>query len=298
MSTDWIALDWGTTHLRGWAMSSSGSVLDERTSDAGMGRLAPEEFEPALLDLAGAWIEGPVTAIACGMVGARQGWTEAAYTPVPAPPLGAALTRAPTRTPGLEVLIVPGMCQTAPPDVMRGEETQIAGFLALNPGWDGVLCLPGTHTKWVEVSAGEVVSFQTAMTGDLYAAISGHTVLRHSVSGEDWSDAAFDTALSEAISRPERLAARLFGIRAAGLVGEVEPGAARATLSGLLIGVELASARPYWLGRQIAVIGARRLSALYVRALAAQGAPAMIVDTDRITLAGLTAAWRHWKGGA
>lgn len=298
MSTDWIALDWGTTHLRGWAMSASGSVEEERSSDAGMGRLAPGEFEPALLDLAAGWIDGPVTAIACGMVGARQGWTEAAYTPVPAQPLGAVLTRAPTRTPGLEVLIVPGMSQTAPPDVMRGEETQIAGFLALNPGWDGILCLPGTHTKWVEVSAGEVVSFQTAMTGDLFAAISGHTVLRHSVGGEDWSDPAFDAALSDAISRPERLAARLFGIRAAGLVGETGPGAARATLSGLLIGVELASARPYWLGRQIAVIGARRLSALYVRALAAQGAPAMIVDADRVTLAGLTAAWRHWKGGA
>lgn len=298
MTTDWIALDWGTTHLRGWAMSASGSVLEERTSDAGMGRLSPEEFEPALLDLADGWADGPVTAIACGMVGARQGWTEAAYTPVPAEPLGTRLTRAPTETPGLTVLIVPGMSQKSPPDVMRGEETQIAGFLALNPGWDGILCLPGTHTKWVEVSAGEVVSFQTAMTGDLFAAISGHTVLRHSVGGEDWSDEAFDSALSDAISRPERLASRLFGIRAAGLLSDPAPGAGRATLSGLLIGAELASVRPYWLGRQIAVIGAQRLSSLYVRALAAQGAPATIVDAQRITLAGLTAAWRQWKGGA
>lgn len=291
-------MDWGTTHLRGWAMSGSGSVLDERTSDAGMGRLAPEDFEPALLDLAGDWIDGPTMAIACGMVGARQGWTEAAYTPVPAEPLGAQLTRAPTTTPGLKVLIVPGMSQKTPPDVMRGEETQIAGFLALNPGWDGILCLPGTHTKWVEVSAGEVISFQTAMSGDLFAAISGHTVLRHSVGGEEWSDDAFDAALSDAISRPERLASRLFGIRAAGLLSDPAPGAGRATLSGLLIGAELASVRPYWLGRQIAVIGARRLSSLYVRALGKQGAPATIVDADRITLAGLTSAWRNWKGGA
>lgn len=298
MATDWIALDWGTTHLRGWAMSASGSVLDERTSDAGMGRLSPEAFEPALLDLAQGWIDGPVTAIACGMIGARQGWTEAAYTSVPAEPLGTRLTQAPTSTPGLRVLIVPGMSQQTPPDVMRGEETQIAGFLALNPGWDGILCLPGTHTKWVEVSAGEVVSFQTAMTGDLFASISENTVLRHSVGGEAWSDEAFDTALSDAISRPERLASRLFGIRAAGLLSDPEPGAGRATLSGLLIGAELASVRPYWLGRQIAVIGAHRLSSLYVRALGKQGAPAAIVDADRITLAGLTAAWRNWKGSA
>lgn len=298
MTADWIALDWGTTHLRGWAMSGSGSVIDTRSSEAGMNRLAPEAFEPALLELADGWIDGPVTAIACGMVGARQGWIEAAYTPVPAAPLGAGLTPAPTQRPGLDVLIVPGMCQSSPPDVMRGEETQIAGFIALNPGWDGILCLPGTHTKWVEISAGEVISFQTAMTGDLYAAISEHTVLRHSVAAGGWSDEAFDTALSEAMSRPERLASRLFGIRAAGLVGTAAEGTARATLSGLLIGAELASVRPYWLGRQIAVIGDRGLSGLYVRALATQGAPATITDAERITLAGLTAAWRHWKGGA
>jgi hypothetical protein len=73
---------------------------------------------------------------------------------------------------------------------MRGEETQIAGFLAQNPGFDGVLCLPGTHTKWVHISAGEVVSFRSFMTGELFATVGPHSVLRHSV-GEGWDDAAF-----------------------------------------------------------------------------------------------------------
>jgi len=293
---DWIAIDWGTTHLRGWAMSGSGTVLAEASSAKGMGSLTPEGFEPALLELAGDWIDGPTTVIACGMVGARQGWVEAAYTPVPAAPLGAGLTRAPVAQADLTVWIIGGMSQTAPPDVMRGEETQIAGFLALNPGWDGVLCLPGTHTKWVEVSAGEVVSFRTAMTGDLFAAISEHTVLKHSAQGGDWSEAAFDTAVAETLSRPEQLAMRLFGIRAAGLVGAPDAGSARASLSGLLIGAELAASKPYWLGQQIAVIGDGALSALYVRALAAQGAPATMADAARATLAGLTAAWRNLKG--
>ena len=242
---DWIALDWGTSNLRAWAMTASGTVLDERGSDAGMGTLAPSEFEPALMDLAADWVNGGMTAIACGMVGAKQGWAEATYSPIPAAPLGSGLTEAPTVTPGLTVLIVAGMSQASPPDVMRGEETQIAGFLALNPGWDGVICLPGTHTKWAEVSAGEVVSFQTVMTGDLFAAISGHTVLRHSVTGSEWDTEAFDAALSETLSRPERLAARLFGIRASGLLDGTGTGHARATLSGLLIGAELAATRPY-----------------------------------------------------
>jgi len=295
LSANWIALDWGTTHVRAWAMSASATVLDERSSDKGMGRLDPSQFEAALHDLITGWTNGPVTAIACGMVGARQGWAEAAYSAVPCAPLPDGLTRAPTQDPDLTVMIIPGLSQDSPADVMRGEETQIAGFLALNPGWDGVLCLPGTHTKWVEVSAGEVVSFQTCMTGDLFAAITGHTVLRHSTGGTDWDDAAFDSALADTLSRPEKLAARLFSLRAEGLLHGLSAGAARARLSGLLIGAELAATRPYWLGQQIGVIGAGAVAGLYVRALAAQGAPATQADAARVTLAGLTAAWRRWK---
>ncbi|SDF08816.1 2-dehydro-3-deoxygalactonokinase [Limimaricola pyoseonensis] len=287
---DWIALDWGTTHLRGWGMTASGSVIEERHSEDGMGRLGPDGFEPALRALCGDWLEGgPVPVIACGMVGARQGWAEAAYARVPCAPLSTPFTRAPG---DLEVAIIPGLSQSEPADVMRGEETQVAGFLALNPGWDGVLCMPGSHSKWAHLSAGEVVSFRSFMTGELFSALSNHSVLRHSVGGTDWDDAAFDDAVSETLSRPERLAAGLFGIRAAGLLHGQGSGTARARLSGLLIGAELAAAKPYWLGQQIGVIGAGPLARLYVRALAAQGAPAAQANATAVTLAGLTAAWK------
>lgn len=295
---DWIAVDWGTTHLRAWAMSASGTVLAEAASDRGMGVLAPAAFEPALRALIAPWMAGDVVCVACGMIGARQGWTEAAYAAVPCAPLGDGLTRAPVTGSSLTVHIVPGLSQDSPADVMRGEETQIAGFLALNPGWDGVLCLPGTHTKWAEVSAGEVVSFRTCMTGDLFAAIVGHTVLRHSTAGDGHDDAAFDVAVADSLSRPEAIAARLFSLRAEGLLHGLRPAAARSRLSGHLIGAELAATRTYWLGRQIAVIGAGGLAGLYVRALAAQGAPATQADAGRATLAGLTAAWRRLRVAA
>ncbi|MEL6841007.1 MAG: 2-dehydro-3-deoxygalactonokinase, partial [Pseudomonadota bacterium] len=162
--------------------------------------------------------------------------------------------------------------------------------------WDGVICLPGTHTKWVHVSADEVVSFQTFMTGELFATISEHTVLRHSIATEGWDDDAFIAAVEEAMARPERLAARLFSLRAEGLLNDLPGTSARARLSGLLIGAELAAAKPYWLGQQIAVIGAGGLSKLYVAALAAQHAPATQVKGDAITIAGLTAAYRRLKG--
>lgn len=295
MKPDWIAVDWGTTNLRAWAMSDSGTVLATASSDAGMGSLTPDAFEPALMAAVGDWVQGPTPIIACGMVGARQGWTEATYAAVPCPATAEKFTRPTVKNTDLQVSILPGIMQANPADVMRGEETQIAGFLALNPKWDGVICLPGSHTKWAHISADEVVSFQTYMTGELFAAIAGNTVLRHSVTSDDFDGDAFDTAVSDAMARPERLATRLFSLRAEGLLNDLPNAAARARLSGLLIGAELAGSKPYWLGQQVAVIGAGDLSALYIRALAAQSAPATQTQGDRITLAGLTAAYRRLK---
>ena len=204
--------------------------------------------------------------------------------------MGGPLTAAPVLRPGLDMWIVPGLSQSAPPDVMRGEEVQIAGFQALNPNFDGVLCLPGTHTKWVQVSAGEVVSFQTFMTGEMFAVLAQHSVLRHTVGGTDWDDAAFDEALADGLSSPAHVGRHLFGLRAGALLAGLSSGAARARLSGLLMGIELAAARPYWLGQEIALIGAADLSAHYARALALQGVTATVAKADAMTVRGLVAA--------
>ena len=284
----WIAVDWGTSNLRAWKMGAEGP-LAHGESPKGMGKLKPEEFEAALLEVIAPWLEGKTLVLACGMVGARQGWREAAYRAAPCTPTdGAALTRVATLDPRLDVRIAPGLSQPKPADVMRGEETQLAGALALHPGFDGVFCLPGTHSKWAQVSAGEVVSFQTFMTGELFALLSTQSVLRHGMA-EGWDEAAFDEGLSEALSRPDRIAARLFGLRAEGLLHALPPAAARSRLSGLLIGIELAGAKPYWLGQKVKLIGAESLSASYARALAAQGLTAERLDATACTLAGLAA---------
>ena len=291
---NWIAVDWGTSNLRVWAMGADGRVLASGESDRGMGSLTPAEFEPALLDLVGAWLPptGRVPVVACGMVGARQGWTEAKYRAVPCAPVDPAggMTRPKVTDARLSVHIVPGLSQDRPADVMRGEETQAAGFLAGNPGFDGVLCLPGTHSKWAHVSAGEIVSFQTFMTGEMFALLSRQSVLRHGVAAEGWDDAAFAGGVSDILSRPERIGAALFSLRAEGLLHGLSPVAARARLSGLLIGAELSAARPYWLGREIVLIGSEALCRSYATALAAQGAAARVVPSDGLTLAGLSAA--------
>ncbi len=293
---DWIAADWGTSHLRVWALAGA-RVIHHAASDQGMARLARSEFEAALLALIGPWLpEGQVTpVIACGMVGSRQGWVEAPYRAVPCLPQGASLIPAPCRDLRLSVHVVPGLKQTQPADVIRGEETQIAGFLAHNPGWDGVICLPGTHSKWVHLSAGEVVSFQTFLTGEMFALLSEHSVLRHSVGG--WEDAGFAEGVAQGMERPERLMARLFTIRAEGLLAGLDPGHARARLSGLLIGAELAAAKPYWLGQRVALIGAPEVMGAYSAALVGLSVPVTTHDATEMTLAGLSAARAHLPEG-
>lgn len=286
---DWIAVDWGTSNMRAWAVTAAGDVLDQAQSDRGMGSLAPDEFEGVLAQVIAPWQPKANTpVIACGMVGAKQGWREAPYATTPCTPQSAMID-VPNDT-GLRVKIIGGVSQATPADVMRGEETQIAGFLHLNPNWDGVICLPGTHTKWVHVSAGEIVSFQTVMTGEMFSLLSTSSVLRHSI-GDGWDDAVFKDTLSDAMSRPEAMAARLFSIRAAGLLDGLSPNAARARLSGLLIGAEMAATKPYWLGQSVAIIGAQKLSDHYATALMAQGLPVTRTDADRMTLEGLKAAY-------
>ncbi len=289
MKADWIAVDWGTSHLRAWAMQGA-TVLDQAQSDRGMARVEKGAFQSALLDLAADWLgPSPVDVIACGMVGARQGWVEAPYTAVPSAPVSAAPIRVPNTDPRIRTFVVPGLKQNTPPDVMRGEETQIAGFLASRQNWDGVLCLPGTHTKWVQISASEVVSFRTFMTGELFELLCRQSVLRHSLS-EGWDDAAFAEAVADALTKPEQMAARLFGLRAADLLLGQDPGTARARLSGQLIGAELAATRPYWLGQQLAIIGAKNVSQIYAQALQQQGAFVKTENSIPTTLAGLALA--------
>lgn len=293
-TADWIAVDWGTTNVRAWGLTSHDTVLCEASSAKGMSKLEPAEFESALLELIGEWLpQGRATSVvACGMVGARQGWMEAPYRQVPCAPVRAdKVVRPPTGDPRLNVAILPGVSQTQPhADVMRGEETQIAGFFAGQPDFDGVVCLPGTHTKWVRVRAGEIVRFQTFMTGELFDLLSAHSVLRHSLDATSWDESEFTKAVTSAAERPDKLAASLFEIRAGALLSGLQPGPAKARLSGTLIGAELAAAGDFWRDAEIAIIGSRVQAGIYQVGLDSLGKSSTIVDAVHITLAGLKAA--------
>lgn len=299
-SIEWIAVDWGTSRLRAFAMGADNRPLAETSSDQGMGTLSRDEFEPALSNLISEWLQdGPKPLLACGMVGARQGWVEAAYRSVPGPALSLdGFVRAPAKDPKYALRILPGMCQAQPADVMRGEETQITGFLAANPAFNGRLCLPGTHSKWATLADGEVKAFTTYMTGETFALLSASSVLRHSVaaigemSGKPGQD--FFDGLDRAHDTQGNLSADLFSIRAKSLLQDFSPTQAFDYLSGLVLGSELVAALA---GNhdEIALVAAGLLGDRYTQALSHFGVKAITLATTDATLAGLAAAYKTMK---
>lgn len=294
---EWIAVDWGTTMLRVWIFGAGEIMLAQLASDKGMGALQPTEIEPVLLDLIDPNLgQGSIPIICCGAVGAKQGWVEAAYAEAPcAPPIAETAMKVTAGDPRIDVRILPGVSQNKPADVMQGEETRIAGYLAENSSFFGTLCLPGTHTKWAQISAEEIVSFRTFMTGELFALLSTQSVLRHGVATEKWDEDAFLDAVNDAMTSPQQISARLFGLRAEGLVNGMSAETAKARLSGYLIGLELAGAKPYWLGQDLVLIGDPKLNALYANALEAQGVICRSVSGDDMALTGLQAAYQALK---
>ncbi|MGQ7846117.1 2-dehydro-3-deoxygalactonokinase [Granulosicoccus sp. 3-233] len=289
----WAGVDWGTSNLRVWVMSADDTPLHSLGSSAGMGTLQPDEFEPTLVALLEPWLDAGRTlpVICCGMVGARQGWSDAGYLSTPvsrdsrSPAHGVA-----THDDRISVAILPGVKQASPADVMRGEETQIAGLLHQTPAFDGTVCLPGTHTKWARVESGCISSFQTCMSGEMFALLSTQSVLRHSMQDSQWSDDSFTRGVSDILANPASLSSQLFALRAENLINDVPGHELKSRLSGLLLGAELAATRTYWQDKHVTIVGDDRLAGLYSQALSQVETQVAVADGASLTLAGLIAA--------
>lgn len=290
----WIAVDWGTTNLRVWVMHGT-EVSATLTSEAGMARVASGGFEAALLNLVEAYLpeNASVDVICCGMVGAAQGWRESAYAAVPcAPSDPASAVGVVTQDQRLDVRILPGLKQVAPCDVMRGEETQIAGVLREVPDFEGLICLPGTHSKWAFVRNERVIEFRTFMTGELFSLLTEYSVLQHST-GPHWDEDGFEEGLATGLDQRLGVSADLFAVRADMLVAGRNKAFLTAKLSGLLLGSELAGMRKLWSVQQVHLVGEERLADLYCRALDKIGIAVRQHDAMETTLSGLVSAWKN-----
>jgi 2-dehydro-3-deoxygalactonokinase len=274
-SASLIAIDWGTTAARAYLMNARGDVDDERASPLGIARVEGGRYAEALAALLGDWIDDGAPRLACGMIGSRQGWVEAPYVECPASLDALATSLA--RVSAGALTIVPGLVtrdRHGIPDVMRGEETQLLGAVAID---EAVLAvLPGTHSKWARVERGIVVDFATWMTGELYATLLDHSILgRMAERGGAPSQEAFARGVRRGLDEGA-LAHDVFGARTLALTGGLAPRDVAEWLSGLLIGREIREAR-IWAhaagtaDARVRIIGSDVLAERYASALAQAG---------------------------
>ena len=317
--TQLIALDWGTSSLRAYRLGAGGRAIEVRSLPLGVMKLPevvlPENFgtdltarfEFAFEAACGDWIRAAPNApvIAAGMVGSRQGWREVPYLalPIAVDRIGRTLSTVRTRN-GQIVHIVPGLIEnSALPNVMRGEETQVIGALSLLDFWETparaeqqndqdhiLIGLPGSHSKWVQVRTqrpelqSHIEHFHTFMTGEVYAALCEHTILGRAMQTNDAGDVGDDhhAAFDSGVLVPQTPAGRagvlstIFSTRTLGLTGILDGAGQREYLSGLLIGHEVAAlqallAEQLYPPARVILVGDAALCMRYTRALSAYG---------------------------
>lgn len=235
-----VALDWGTSSLRGALLTADGRVLEERTLARGILTVEKDGFKAVFESCFGDWMRPATLCLIAGMAGSQQGWIEAPYCPCPAGFADIAADLA-WIEPG-RIAIVPGFSieKDGVPDVMRGEETQVLGALQLLGLQDAHIVLPGTHSKWVTVTNHSVTDFSTWMTGEFYALLSHHSILARTLPSTDppHNDAAFDQGVAYAL-RGDGLLHTAFSARTLSLFERMASDALPSYLSGLVIGEEL-----------------------------------------------------------
>jgi 2-dehydro-3-deoxygalactonokinase len=278
-----IAVDWGTSALRGALLDEAGRVLEEKSAPLGILNVPNNDFAGVFAAQFADWMKtGSARCLISGMAGSRQGWVEAPYVACPAGPAELA-QHLHWIEPG-RIAIVPGLSDARGdvPDVMRGEEVQIFGAMRLAGLADGLFVLPGTHSKWATVRGGQVTGFRTFMTGEVYGLFAQHSILARTLdAAAPLDEAAFRRGVARAGSG-EGLLHSAFGVRALGLFDRLSPAQSASYLSGLLIGEELEQQKlPQ--GGEVIVIGASALVERYALALGK--------DRTKVRAFGAEATW-------
>ena len=290
-----IGVDWGTTHLRAYRISSRGQTLERRQSPRGISSLRHGEFADALDELIRDWRNESLPVLLCGMVSSRQGWREVPYTACPASLADVGTGLVQIETPSGGAWIVGGIStedSRGRHDVMRGEETQIFG--ACEDVGRRLIVAPGTHSKWALVHDRTVEHFRTYLTGELYAVLREHSSLGWAMEGRE---AEFDErsflAGVRAVHEDPDLSHTLFTVRTRTLFEGCEPGEQGAHLSGILIGNEILSGLKHHAADSITLIASASLGRWYSTAFSALGrSDVKFVDAEDAVVQGL---WKLWE---
>lgn len=277
-----IAVDWGTTNRRAYLVDASGKCVEEFEDGKGALSVPKGEFPAAAAEIRGRL--GDLPMLLAGMAGSNRGWVDAPYLPCPADidDLVENLVWA-----GEREAIIPGLSYVddGRADVMRGEEVQLLGAIAsgdVPP--DALVCHPGTHNKWVVIEGGQIVSFRTVMTGELFNLLKQHSIIGDLLQGQVAVNEAFQRGAAHGVEN-EDLQSELFAIRARWLLGKAEPEACASYASGLLIGSDVKIGLPGH--KDVIVMGRPALTRLYAAAIECAGGHSTELDGERCFLAGI-----------
>lgn len=288
-----LAIDWGTTNRRVYRIEGGKVVATER-DDRGVKVLAPTDY--AAIIAADRRRFGDLPVLIAGMAGSTIGWCDVSYAAAPAglPDLVANIRRMEGR-----IAIVPGVsirgegASGARADVMRGEEVQLLGAAVSGMVLpDSLLCQPGTHCKWAVMRGGKIASFTTAITGELFALLRGGSVLSAFLGSEVTPDAAFVRGVHEGARRD--VAASLFSVRAASVLGDLPEADAASFCSGILLGSDVSVRLEESPGETVSILSDPALGGLYRAAIEALGGSAVLIDSHEAFVAGITAIRKLW----
>jgi len=292
--TRWVAVDWGTSSLRAVLMDAQGRIVETQGHARGILTVPPGGFGEVFETLFGNWMRPAGTfCLISGMAGSKQGWVEAPYCACPAD--AADIARHMVDIEPGRIALVPGLSDAhdtdsavTVPDVMRGEEVQIFGAMALTGLRNGLFVLPGTHNKWATMRNGRVTGFRTFMTGEFYALLSQHSILARTLDATAPLDpAAFLQGAAQA-DNGAGLLHNAFGARTLALFNRLPATALASYLSGVLIGEELRVQALPNNGHEVVLIGTVALTERYALALTARGIATRLLGAEA-TWAGLHA---------
>ena len=286
-----IAVNWGTTNFRAYRLDEDGTIVDERSSARGINSVVSGRFAETLHSQVHDWLAlGDTHILLGGMVGSRQGWKETLYVPCPAGINELSRSLVPVDFEHAEAMLVPGISSSdasGVPEVMRGEECEILGIIESGDDAE-TICLPGTHSKWVQLDHERITGFVTCMTGEVYATLRNHTILSRLMRAAAIIDESFHRGLDR--SREDGgLLHHLFGVRTLVLAGRMREEEAASYLSGLLIGHELGSMLNT--GSRVHLVGSSDLCKLYAEGIRAFGGRSSIAS-ERTAALGLAAIGR------
>ena len=292
-----IALDWGSTRFRGWLLDANGQALGSFDKELGILKIKDSSFSYIFEKIVKTWFKdhGRLPVIASGMIGSLQGWMEAPYVETPAgiEEFAKHLVYVPSNSndeyENQSIAIVPGMnhWDEGVPDVMRGEETQVAGII-WKQKQSGCYVLPGTHSKWVFTKSGRVESFMTFMSGEIFSVMVEHSILGRLMEGEKRDEEAFTNGCNQALNSSHGLLSQLFSARTMGLFQQVEAKGIHSFLSGLIIGSEIKEgiSRSFqnsnFSETKVKLIGEISLCALYKKAFEIAGVQAKLIKNNPV----------------